>query len=75
MFRTRAEPQNSINGDKLRSFWGVASSGKKVNELVKVVQPAGRDRLGNFVPDFARYNDVVLFGEVWSRNAKLFFLL
>ena len=29
---------------------------------------AGRTRLGDFAPEFARYNDDVLFGEVWSRN-------
>ncbi|MCR5335541.1 MAG: carboxymuconolactone decarboxylase family protein [Synergistes sp.] len=34
----------------------------------KIVQTAGRERLGNFAPDFARYNDDILFGEVWSRN-------
>lgn len=34
----------------------------------KIVQTAGRDRLGAFAPDFARYNDDILFGEVWSRN-------
>ncbi|WP_307760978.1 phage portal protein [uncultured Phascolarctobacterium sp.] len=32
LFRTRAEPQNSINGDNLRFFWGATSSGKSVNE-------------------------------------------
>ena len=37
-------------------------------EAVKVVQTAGRDRLGDFAPNFARYNDDILFGEVWSRN-------
>lgn len=38
---------------------------------VKVVQTAGRDALSKFAPDFARYNDDILFGEVWSRNDKL----
>ena len=38
---------------------------------VKIVQTAGRDALGDFAPDFARYNDDILFGEVWSRNDKL----
>ena len=38
---------------------------------VKVVQTAGRDNLGEFAPDFARYNDDILFGEVWSRNDVL----
>lgn len=37
-------------------------------KAVKIVQTAGRDRLGEFAPEFARYNDDVLFGEVWSRN-------
>ncbi|EKF51163.1 carboxymuconolactone decarboxylase family protein [Lactococcus garvieae] len=27
---------------------------------------AGRDLLENFAPDFARYNDDILFGEVWA---------
>ncbi len=40
-------------------------------EAVKVVQTAGRDRLGAFAPDFARYNDDILFGEVWSKNDVL----
>lgn len=38
------------------------------NKAVKVVQTAGRDVLGDFAPEFARYNDDILFGEVWSRN-------
>ena len=40
-------------------------------EAVKVVQTAGRDMLGAIAPEFARLNDDVLFGEVWSRNDKL----
>lgn len=35
----------------------------------KIVQTAGRDQLGDFAPEFARLNDDILFGEVWSRNA------
>lgn len=35
---------------------------------VKIKQTAGRDQLGEFAPEFARLNDDVLFGEVWSRN-------
>ncbi len=31
-----------------------------------IKQTAGRDRLGNFAPDFARFNDDVLFGENWN---------
>lgn len=34
-------------------------------------QTAGRDSLGDFAPEFARLNDDVLFGEVWSREDKL----
>lgn len=32
---------------------------------------AGRDALGDFAPKFARLNDDVLFGEVWSREGEL----
>lgn len=37
-----------------------------------VKQTAGRDNLGDFAPEFAKLNDDVLFGEVWSREDKLF---
>ena len=40
-------------------------------KAVKVVQTVGRDMLGEIAPEFARLNDDVLFGEVWSRNDKL----
>ena len=33
---------------------------------MKVKQTAGRESLGEFAPEFARLNDDVLFGEVWS---------
>lgn len=36
-----------------------------------VKQTAGRDSLGDFAPEFAKFNDDVLFGEVWSREDKL----
>ena len=36
-----------------------------------VKQTAGHDALGEFAPEFARLNDDVLFGEVWSREDKL----
>jgi len=32
----------------------------------KIVQTAGRDRLGEFAPEFAHLNDDVLFGENWN---------
>lgn len=36
-----------------------------------VKQTAGRDALGKFAPEFAKLNDDVLFGEVWSREDEL----
>ena len=33
----------------------------------KIVQTAGREQLGIFAPEFARYNDDILFGEVWNQ--------
>ena len=36
-----------------------------------VKQTAGHDALGEFAPEFARLNDDILFGEVWSREAQL----
>ena len=36
-----------------------------------VRQTAGRDQLGGLAPTFARLNDDVLFGEVWSREGAL----
>ena len=39
------------------------------NIMAKVT--AGRDELGEFAPEFARLNDDVLFGQVWSREDKL----
>ena len=32
----------------------------------KIVQTAGRDQLGSFAPEFAHFNDDVLFGENWN---------
>lgn len=37
-----------------------------MSEEQKVVVTAGRDILGKLAPEFAKYNDDVLFGEVWS---------
>ena len=34
-------------------------------------QTAGHEQLGAFALEFARLNDDVLFGEVWSRESKL----
>ena len=34
-------------------------------------QTAGRDRLGDLAPQFAAFNDDVLFGEIWAREQQL----
>ena len=34
----------------------------------KIVQTAGRAQLGDFAPEFAHYNDDVLFGENWNNQ-------
>ena len=34
----------------------------------KITQTAGRKQLGTFAPDFAHYNDDVLFGENWNSD-------
>lgn len=36
--------------------------------MEKIVQTAGRNALGEFAPDFAHYNDDVLFGENWNNT-------
>ena len=36
--------------------------------MEKIVQTAGRNALGNFAPEFAHYNDDVLFGENWNNH-------
>ena len=36
--------------------------------MAKIVQTAGRDALGAFAPDFAHYNDDILFGENWNNE-------
>ena len=34
----------------------------------KIVQTAGRDQLGEFAPEFAHFNDDILFGENWNNS-------
>ena len=36
--------------------------------MEKIVQTAGRNALGTFAPEFAHYNDDVLFGENWNNQ-------
>ena len=34
----------------------------------KIIQTAGRNALGEFAPEFAHFNDDVLFGENWNNE-------
>ena len=36
--------------------------------MAKIVQTAGREQLGEFAPEFAHFNDDVLFGENWNNQ-------
>lgn len=36
--------------------------------MEKIVQTAGRDQLGQLAPDFAHFNDDILFGENWNNH-------
>ncbi len=46
-----------------------ASKTQEKNTMTKkIVQTAGRDQLGSFAPEFAHYNDDVLFGENWNNK-------
>lgn len=40
---------------------------KEIN-MKKITQKAGRTQLGNFAPEFAHYNDDILFGENWNNT-------
>ena len=42
--------------------------GNKNMTNTKIVQTAGRDNLGNFAPEFAHFNDDILFGENWNNK-------
>lgn len=36
--------------------------------MAKIVQTAGRNTLGEFAPEFAHFNDDILFGENWNNE-------
>lgn len=36
--------------------------------MAKIIQTAGRDQLGEFAPEFAHFNDDILFGENWNNG-------
>ena len=50
---------------------GSKTKNNEVNKTMtnqKIVQTAGRDNLGNFAPEFAHFNDDILFGENWNNQ-------
>ena len=58
----KAELQNEYE-----EYIGVKSEGSS-SKAKKVVQTAGRDALGSFAPEFAHFNDDILFGENWNNE-------
>lgn len=46
----------------------IATTNKKGIPMKKITQTAGRTQLGDFAPDFAHYNDDILFGENWNNQ-------
>ena len=46
----------------------LAINNSQNNNNKKITQTAGRDILGNFAPEFAHYNDDILFGENWNNH-------
>ena len=46
-----------------------ATTNPKGNKTMKkITQTAGRNQLGNFAPEFAHFNDDILFGENWNNQ-------
>ena len=39
-----------------------------LHKMRKIIQTAGRNALGEFAPEFAHFNDDVLFGENWNNQ-------
>lgn len=52
------------------SCFALGNKNKGVSNMSsgKIVQTAGRDNLGSFAPEFAHYNDDVLFWENWNNK-------
>ena len=67
--------ENSNFAMRMKSFIIIAAfmtmTTLNVMAQKKITQTAGRTQLGEFAPEFARLNDDILFGEVWSRNDLL----
>ena len=41
---------------------------RKVDGMKRITQTAGRNALNEFSPEFAHYNDDILFGENWNNQ-------
>ena len=52
----------------LFSSLSVTAEAAAMDKNERIVQTAGRNSLGTFAPDFAHYNDDVLFGENWNNQ-------
>lgn len=52
----------------LFSSLSVTAEAAAMDKTEKIVQTAGRNALGTFAPDFAHYNDDILFGENWNNQ-------
>ena len=48
--------------------FAVENRNDKGGNMNKIVQTAGRDNLGGFAPEFAHFNDDILFGENWNNH-------
>ncbi|MBR1747628.1 MAG: carboxymuconolactone decarboxylase family protein [Clostridia bacterium] len=66
-----------VPGEGTSTTWCESVSDREYAEVnsfhksTPVQQTAGRDQLGAIAPEFARLNDDILFGEVWSRGSYL----
>ncbi len=65
-----------IPGENTSNEWCEKVSEEEYNRVCdkddekqkKIVQTAGRDRLNDLAPEFAHYNDDILFGENWNNK-------
>lgn len=59
-----------VAGTLLLAYTGRSklTSKEKISMEKKITQNAGRTQLGNFAPEFAHYNDDILFGENWNNT-------
>ena len=46
----------------------INNSAMEVYNMGKIIQTAGKNALGEFAPEFAHFNDDVLFGENWNNQ-------